>query len=1024
MSSKLVKWKNAQLLVLILVLLINLQAKGGSKLVRNDNFELGTAETISMERTPLVSDGTPRTDRERGIHQFQGTQNQDPLILHNEYVNGLISSIWGNNFNDLSSYTEVSGQTVFNDLTSFATTYASSGDGSAGNPYIFQGLFINASVAEMYFDSISDNFVLRDSVVLGKMTLDAANAMRIENTVFFSSSYALRLLGMENLVIAGNTFVANGTTYALSISGSRNLEIRDNTVIVGESGGGIIFTSGTFSITNVNITQNQFQTQKTAIFGTSGLGGSNRIIGNYFNSSSTSTFITLIPKGDLEFKDNTAIVHYTPHQWDGAIFFSGIGGSSGDVWTIRNNTVSGLEDGLSFYSPGILELKNNTIRESLHGVKFYQVDDQRTIDANVIENSQIGFYVRVSTNTTINGTIMRGVDFGAIFELATSNVLNNTRIEDFNWVLHDLTDNNPPNQAINTEELGARSNGLDAQNDSEFDDWATTNGIQGSGTPEDPFVLEGLVITGGLGLGIVTNYTLKLKDVMIESVYNDLIKPLNIVSGSGVILENVTITEATNGIYLETTGFLRMQNITISKLMDSSTIKFAKSVYIEGMKYTESENGLVLSFLSDVIMTSFEFRDNGNKHLFIEGANNLTLSDGEITGGGDALFIIGSDTVTVERTLINSTNTPMFVSESSNVVFRENYVTLTENRGTFEYIDNVNITGNIFIDNKDSVFYAEFTYLNTPFSAWKNYFINNSWVTGNDHFILSDDIILTVGGIGNYWSDLPDGATTYTIQGYVDTAPIRPKVDPLEETHEYASSIAIDVSTTFPVPLASWSVYQNGSVIQNGAWNGNAFQFSFNPTGLGIFTFEIGVRDKYGVNGENTTLKITVIDSIAPVIIPVDDIVFQEGEAGQAIIWRVSDLFPDTYEIYQNNSLVQSGTWNSPTNITVDLTGLEVGSYNFSILVYDTSGNVARDEVIVQVQSFSSTDTSESSSEESTSSSGTISTTPSFPDGAGENGGNERRSISTGLFLLILLMLVANSIALYHGVKSYFEGKY
>lgn len=604
------------------------------------------ASSILVDETIPQSGRLPINRKENpSIQSLSG----DPLAKHHDFVNGLISSTWESNFLDVSSYTEVSGQTIFSDLTAFAGTYSIAGDGSQGNPYIFENLFFNASVSEMYFDTISAYFKLRNSIVLGKMTMEGSNVMSIEGTVFFSTSYALRLLGMQNMLISGNTFVGNGTTYALAVSGSQSLDIGGNTFITGVSAGAVSMSTGTLSITNVNLTQNLFQTQYTGILATSGLSGVNGMVGNVFNSSSASTFITVIPMGNFEFSDNTIMIHYTPNRWDGAIFLSGIGGSASDLWVVRNNTISGLEDGLSFYDAKNLELENNTISDCLHGVKFYQVHNQFRIRGNLIESTSIGFYVRSSNNNTIDSSILRQVDFGAMFESATSNVLNNTQIEDSNWLMHDLTDNSPPNQEINTLETGMIPTGVEAKSDADFETWISSNNFSGSGTLEDPYVIEGVTISGGLGLSVFTNHSIKVKDVIIEKVYNDLIKPLSVVSATGIILENVSVVGGTNGIYLETTGTLIIKDLSLSGLMDVSTIRNAKSVSIQGVNFADSDKGLVLSFLSNAFFTEFQFMDVLDKQLFIEGANNLTLSHGNLTRGGEAMYVIGSNQVTVLR---------------------------------------------------------------------------------------------------------------------------------------------------------------------------------------------------------------------------------------------------------------------------------------------------------------------------------------------------------------------------------------
>ena len=978
----------------------------------------GRAAKMAMQQGFVARSQKGRVNPQTGLNQVQ----QDSLQSHKEYVNGLISKIWKENFTDTSAFAKVAGQTIFSDLTSFASSYASGGDGSVGNPYIFDGLFINASVTEMYFDSVTAYFVLRNSLVLGKMTISASNVKSITNTVLFSSSYALRLLGVQDMEISGNTIVANGTSYAIAIYGSKILDIRNNIILTSETAGAVVLSSGSFTVINVNFTQNQFQTLSSVIYSTSGFGGDNRLIGNIFNSSSISTFITILPRGNIEFRDNTVMVHYSPNKWNGNIFFGGIGGGTGDVWTIRNNTVSGLEDGFFFSSPKVLELENNTIRESLHGVRFYDGNNQSRIHGNIIEDTQIGFYIRISDNNTIDGSILRRVGFGAIFEFATGNVLNNTYIEDFNLLMYDITANNPPNRDFNTNTVGKKDEGINVKTDGDLDAMVTTEGLPGNGTPDDPYVISKLTIDGGLGLAITTNYTIKLKDLVIKNVFADIVKPLSITSDNGLILENVTVINATNGIFLDTKGSLVIINSSFSGFMYFSTIKSGKSSFIDGIRYTDSEEGLSLS-LENSVFSNFELRNvYGSQQIYVSGTN-LTFTDGSITGGTNAFKVSGSSNVTIKRTIINGTEKPVYVSEVFGFVFKDNYVTLSEYKGVVEYSDNINVTGNMFVDNKDSVFYIEVNYLNKPFSIWNNYFINNSWEKGRGHIETYDELVLTVDGVGNYWSDLRDGETEYYVQGYADTAPIRPSIEPVQRDVEYDTTISISMASKFPVPLDSWVLFQNGTMIQNGTWNTDGNQFTFSPMKLGKYAFEIGVRDKNNVKGLNTSIVINVVDTTAPTIVSAGNVIIHEGETVNPLVWQVNDWFPDSYEVLKNNTSFVTGTWSSTENITLDISGLGIGTYNFTLIAKDKSGNTGVDEIIVQVLPITSSSTTSNTKTE------TPTTTTSLPKVSMDttttisNKGNGKEKSTNGRFLLFIVIII-NMLALYFGAKSYYESRH
>lgn len=92
----------------------------------------------------------------------------------------------------------------------------------------------------------------------------------------------------------------------------------------------------------------------------------------------------------------------------------------------------------------------------------------------------------------------------------------------------------------------------------------------------------------------------------------------------------------------------------------------------------------------------------------------------------------------------------------------------------------------------------------------------------------------------------------------------------------------------------------------------------------------------------------TAGDSIPPIIDPVEDIEFVLGTSGYSIIWNVSDTNPSDYQIFRNGTLVESQQWQSGI-IVVVLDSLEVGLYNFTLIITDLGLNYAINSVIVRV---------------------------------------------------------------------------
>ncbi|MDF1539418.1 MAG: hypothetical protein P1Q69_11010 [Candidatus Thorarchaeota archaeon] len=92
------------------------------------------------------------------------------------------------------------------------------------------------------------------------------------------------------------------------------------------------------------------------------------------------------------------------------------------------------------------------------------------------------------------------------------------------------------------------------------------------------------------------------------------------------------------------------------------------------------------------------------------------------------------------------------------------------------------------------------------------------------------------------------------------------------------------------------------------------------------------------------------------------DIAYSEGTTGHEIVWTHSDSYPSYYELYINDVLDTSGEWDSSMpSIVVDVDGLSPATYNYTLVVYDQSGNPVQDDVLVFVLSTTDTTTTTTS---------------------------------------------------------------
>jgi len=150
---------------------------------------------------------------------------------------------------------------------------------------------------------------------------------------------------------------------------------------------------------------------------------------------------------------------------------------------------------------------------------------------------------------------------------------------------------------------------------------------------------------------------------------------------------------------------------------------------------------------------------------------------------------------------------------------------------------------------------------------------------------------------------------------------------------------------------ANYTILIDDEEYRSGPWNASsdAITIILDELLMGEYNFTIILTDTYG-NIAKDTVIVTIVDNTAPSINHPDDIQYFESEIANSITWEPEDLHPWSYQIFINGSLTTTGNWNSSLDsIEINVDGLAVGVYNYTIVVSDTSGNRNSDSVIVVV---------------------------------------------------------------------------
>lgn len=217
-----------------------------------------------------------------------------------------------------------------------------------------------------------------------------------------------------------------------------------------------------------------------------------------------------------------------------------------------------------------------------------------------------------------------------------------------------------------------------------------------------------------------------------------------------------------------------------------------------------------------------------------------------------------------------------------------------------------------------------------------DYGVDNSW----------DDEI----SVGNGWCNY-SGSGVYDISGSAGSIDNYPTTIP---PHLFRS-MDIECELGHTGKNITWVslchryfvMFQNDSVVKESTWGGMIVTASLDGLGLGVYNYTVQVNGSDG-SWLKDTVFVTIKDTTAPIINAPEDIQYIEGASRINITWNPVDASPSSYELHRNDSLIDSGPWNG-SEIVVMVDGLSIGTYNYSIIAYDSSGNHASDQVIVSV---------------------------------------------------------------------------
>jgi hypothetical protein len=253
----------------------------------------------------------------------------------------------------------------------------------------------------------------------------------------------------------------------------------------------------------------------------------------------------------------------------------------------------------------------------------------------------------------------------------------------------------------------------------------------------------------------------------------------------------------------------------------------------------------------------------------------------------------------------------------------------------------------------------------TPSSPWPSWVTVHAFPVGvYDHLILDeawDGGPITVPL--DVWEHLQPTDVIYTITVYdmfgrsvEDEVTVEFEDTTSPSLVEAPSNLAYNESTA--VHLLNWTFdelyphfyifYVNGTMEVNGTWDGSELSVDVGGLAMGVWNVTIFVNDTSG-NSEVSTVMLTVDDNTNPVFTDEPtNLEYAEGVSSHTLIWEITELHPDSFILYIDGVIEESGAW-STSSLSFNVGGLSEGTYNVTLLVTDTSGHSAVSTVTLTV---------------------------------------------------------------------------
>ena len=554
-------------------------------------------------------------------------------------------------------------------------------------------------------------------------------------------------------------------------------------------------------------------------------------------------------------------------------------------------------------------IANNVITNSSSGILLYNVTKLNISGNYISNNSNIGLNLNSDNQLTIYNNTISKSQYTGLLSYADSNVTISYNNISYNDLSNGVNDYGYTSEAVSSNVTFSHNivnyNGNDGI-------WLYHYGQEQ--------VIDNTVefnVGNGIYFGVSYIGPVGGADISNNYIANNTADGLNLdAANNNTIFNNIILYNGGNGVNV---GKSNTNNYFYNNSIKNNTLN---GFLVDGSNSNVTVKGNIIS--------------NNDYGMYFSSLNGVYTSNSHFDN----------------NTIVNSVHDGIYINSVNNNTFRYNFVDQNMGYG----VNVLNSTLNRFYLN---------SYVNNNAGGIQGLDQNttNSWTNG--HY-------------GNYWSDYKGidsngdgiGDSNYTLNGNFanDTLPLMYPayftVTPVQNFSYDEGTVTHNIQWTLSgYDVIGYTFYEDGIINAtriNVQLNGSlTITITIDGLELGVHSLVIEWLDLNNSLRVDLNTNVTIIDVTAPVLkVSTTTVTYVAGTTGHTLSLSASDLHPSNYVVYENNSQIASGSWNSSVNISISIDGLKTGSYNFTVIVFDTSQNQAQVTVMVTVTSVQITSTS------------------------------------------------------------------